>query len=166
MNSARAEEPVLSCRDVHKVYGQGKVQVPVLMGVNIDVFPGERVAIVGASGSGKSTLLHVLGGLDAPTRGEVRVLGVDLSDAERSRARRNAQSRARIRLPVPSPASGIQRARKRGDAAPHSAGAEEVAVQGCKRNSGAGGPRTSRSRTHRASSRAESASVPHLRAPS
>jgi lipoprotein-releasing system ATP-binding protein len=93
MNSARAAEPVLSCRDLHKVYGQGKVQVPVLMGVNIDVFPGERVAIVGASGSGKSTLLHVLGGLDAPTRGEVRVLGVDLrtqSEAERGATRNRA----------------------------------------------------------------------------
>jgi lipoprotein-releasing system ATP-binding protein len=94
MNEAGGRrEPVLSCRGVHKTYLQGKVQVPVLMGVDVDVYPGERVAIVGASGSGKSTLLHVLGGLDDPTRGEVRVLGQDLrrqSEAERGATRNRA----------------------------------------------------------------------------
>lgn len=79
MNSAVAAGPVISCCDLHKIYRQGKVEVPVLMGVDLDVQPGERVAIVGASGSGKSTLLHLLGGLDAPTRGEIRVLGQDIS---------------------------------------------------------------------------------------
>jgi lipoprotein-releasing system ATP-binding protein len=85
--------PVLSCRDLHKVYLQGRVEVPVLLGVDLDVFPGERVAIVGASGSGKSTLLHLLGGLDVPTRGDVRVLGADIrrqSEAERGATRNRA----------------------------------------------------------------------------
>jgi len=85
--------PVLSCRDVHKIYRQGKVEVPVLMGIDLDVYPGERVAIVGASGSGKSTLLHLLGGLDVPTQGEVRVQGVDIrkqSEAERGLTRNRA----------------------------------------------------------------------------
>lgn len=75
-----SEVPVIACRDVRKSYREGEDAVPVLMGIDIEVLPGERVAIVGASGSGKSTLLHVLGGLDAPSSGEVRILGQLLSD--------------------------------------------------------------------------------------
>jgi len=75
---------------VHKVYFQGKVEVPVLLGVDLDVAAGERVAIVGSSGSGKSTLLHLLGGLDEATRGEIRILGQDIraqNEVERGRTR-------------------------------------------------------------------------------
>jgi lipoprotein-releasing system ATP-binding protein len=92
MNDA-PKGPVLACRDLYKIFTQGKVEVPVLMGVNFEIDPGERVAIVGASGSGKSTLLHLLGGLDAPTRGEIRVLGADIrkqSEAERGMTRNRA----------------------------------------------------------------------------
>ena len=64
--------------DLRKVYTQGKVEVPVLLGVNLAVAKGEHVAIVGASGSGKSTLLHLLGGLDAATSGEVMIGGRDI----------------------------------------------------------------------------------------
>jgi lipoprotein-releasing system ATP-binding protein len=84
---------VLSCRGLRKVFFQGKVEVPVLLGIDLDVASGERVAIVGASGSGKSTLLHVLGGLDAATDGWVTLLGRDfsqVSEAERGRLRNEA----------------------------------------------------------------------------
>jgi lipoprotein-releasing system ATP-binding protein len=70
---------VLSCRDLHKTYLQGKVEVPVLFGINLDVRAGETLAIVGASGSGKSTLLHLLGGLDDITQGSVTLQGQDIS---------------------------------------------------------------------------------------
>jgi lipoprotein-releasing system ATP-binding protein len=76
---AAANGAVISCRALGKVFHQGRVEVPVLLGVDLDVGMRERVAIIGASGSGKSTLLHLLGGLDRPSSGEVRVLGEDLS---------------------------------------------------------------------------------------
>lgn len=71
-------ETVLACTGLKKSYWQGKVEVPVLAGVNLEIKVGERVAVVGASGSGKSTLLHVLGGLDKPDDGSVRVGGRDI----------------------------------------------------------------------------------------
>jgi len=80
----------LSCRGVSKSYWQGKLEVAVLEGIDLAVFPGEQVAVMGASGTGKSTLLHVLGGLDRPDAGEVRVAGESLwamSDLARGKLR-------------------------------------------------------------------------------
>jgi len=71
--------PVLSCKQVTKHYGEGALAVSVLQGIDMAIYPGERVAIVGASGSGKSTLLNILGGLDVPDKGEVTVAGELLS---------------------------------------------------------------------------------------
>jgi lipoprotein-releasing system ATP-binding protein len=85
--------PAVSCRNLRKTFRQGRVEVPVLAGVDLDVAIGERVAIVGASGSGKSTLLHILGGLDQPTSGEVRIQGEDLSSQDEA-ARGATRNRA------------------------------------------------------------------------
>lgn len=85
-----AESPVIRVRDVTKSYGVGSAKTQVLRGVNLDVMPGELVALVGQSGSGKSTLLNIIGGLDMPDAGEVEVLGVDTlkaGDAKRARLR-------------------------------------------------------------------------------
>ncbi|HLX30028.1 MAG TPA: lipoprotein-releasing ABC transporter ATP-binding protein LolD [Casimicrobiaceae bacterium] len=87
------EVPVVACRDLRKTYRNGPLDVPVLLGIDLDVAQGERVSIVGASGSGKSTLLHLLGGLDAPSGGEVRIEGVpltSLSDTARGTLRNRA----------------------------------------------------------------------------
>ena len=70
---------VLSCSELGKTFTQGKYSVQVLNNVNFSVNKGERVAIIGASGSGKSTLLHLLGGLDTPSTGAVKLLGSDFA---------------------------------------------------------------------------------------
>jgi len=90
---ARPGAPVLACRGLKKTYTEGRMPLPVLLGVDMQVTSGEVVAIVGASGSGKSTLLHLLGGLDVATGGEVEILGksmTSLSDGERGRLRNEA----------------------------------------------------------------------------
>lgn len=83
-------DPVIACRGLRKSYFQGRLEVPVLLGMTLEVGAGERVAVVGVSGSGKSTLLHLLGGLDEPSGGAISVMGKDMaqiSEEERGNLR-------------------------------------------------------------------------------
>ena len=81
---------VLQARGLTKRFTEGRLDVTVLQGVDLDVHAGETLAIVGASGSGKSTLLHLMGALDAPTSGTVQLHGQDL-------ARRSASEQGALR---------------------------------------------------------------------
>jgi lipoprotein-releasing system ATP-binding protein len=73
------DRAVLSCRNLGKSYDEGPQSVVVLEDLQLELHPGERVAIVGSSGSGKSTLLNMLGGLDTPSTGSVWLAGEELS---------------------------------------------------------------------------------------
>ena len=82
---------ILSAQGLTKRFAEGRIDLTVLHGVDLQVHAGETLAVVGASGSGKSTLLHLLGGLDAPTSGSVTLMGQQLStlDAAQQREMRN-----------------------------------------------------------------------------
>ncbi len=87
-----ALEPILKTENLWKVYRTGKMDVPALRGINVEIFPGEFVSVMGPSGCGKSTFLHVIGGLAQATKGHVLLDGNDLTgmtDAARTLLRRH-----------------------------------------------------------------------------
>jgi lipoprotein-releasing system ATP-binding protein len=79
MNRENKSDVVISARGLRHVYQEGSLATEVLKGIDLDIFTGERVAIIGASGSGKSTLLHMLGGLDRASAGAVELSGLSIS---------------------------------------------------------------------------------------
>jgi ABC-type lipoprotein export system ATPase subunit len=85
-------QPLIQTVGLKKVYKRGSEEIVALWDINLSIFTGEFIVIVGPSGSGKSTLLHLLGGIDRPTKGELRANGVDLiaaSEAALTRFRRD-----------------------------------------------------------------------------
>jgi len=91
--TAASREAIFTVRELTKVYGDGDAAVHALAGVDLDLYRGELVVLLGPSGSGKSTLLNQLGGLDNPTSGTLLFRGNDLSAAEENaltRYRRDA----------------------------------------------------------------------------
>src|SRR5438093_2111042 len=78
-----SDEPLVSGRAIHKTYTLGRRSLEVLRGVDIELGRGDFLALRGASGAGKSTLLHLLGGLDSPNQGEIRLSGRNLATLTR-----------------------------------------------------------------------------------
>ena len=82
MSENDAAAPIFRAEGLSKVYGMGDVQVHALRGVDLALYPGEFIVILGPSGSGKSTLLNILGGLDVPSGGRVWYHGQELTHAD------------------------------------------------------------------------------------
>jgi len=74
---------IISTKDLAKIYHLGKIEVPALRGININIEKGDFVAIMGASGSGKSTLMHLIGCLDRPSGGTITIDGIETSNMEK-----------------------------------------------------------------------------------
>ena len=79
MDTGADTTPLILIRDLTKVYRRGEQEIPVLLGIDLEVQRGDFVALMGPSGSGKSTLLNLLAGIDQPTSGRIEIGGVDIA---------------------------------------------------------------------------------------
>jgi putative ABC transport system ATP-binding protein len=79
-----AAEPIVSIRNLSKLYSQGEIQVAALDNISLDIQSNEFLTLMGPSGSGKSTLLHIIAGIDRPTSGECHVQGIDVTQLNES----------------------------------------------------------------------------------
>ena len=132
---AVAREVIFRAEGLTKVYRMGEVEVHALRGVDLVLYAGEFVVLLGPSGSGKSTLLNILGGLDVPTAGHVWYHGEDLTRANDAQLTALSPRACRLRVPVLQPdpqpdGAGKRGARHRDRAQPHAA----------RRRAGHGGP--------------------------
>ena len=98
--------PLLSASNLHKTYHKDAVAVPVLRGLDLDLYPGEFLSVAGVSGSGKSTLLHLLGTLDRPDEGSIHLARRAHRQPPIATARSAAEPHVRVYLSVLSPAAG------------------------------------------------------------
>jgi putative ABC transport system ATP-binding protein len=92
-SAAASQQPIISIRDLRKIYRVGEVEVHALRGVDLDIQRGEFVSIIGPSGSGKSTLFYIIGGLTPPTSGSLFIAGQDLlgiTEAQRTELRKTS----------------------------------------------------------------------------
>ena len=92
---------LLEVKNLNKTYGHGETQVHALKDVSFSLDKGEFVAIVGESGSGKSTLLNMVGALDTPTSGSVRISGKDIHAMTNLRLKKSYMTKARTFWPFP-----------------------------------------------------------------
>jgi putative ABC transport system ATP-binding protein len=79
-----AAAPIVTIRNLSKIYAQGEIQVTALDNISLDIAGGEFLTLMGPSGSGKSTLLHIIAGIDRPTNGQCLVQGVDVTQLNES----------------------------------------------------------------------------------
>jgi putative ABC transport system ATP-binding protein len=84
VNAAQSGQPLLTMQKLTKVYQMGDVKVEALRGIDLTIYPGEYVAVMGASGSGKSTLMNIIGLLDRPTSGSYRINGTESSELSKN----------------------------------------------------------------------------------